>query len=833
MKTKFLFIVALLIGSVSMQSQEYLQMIDAGTFKVEEIIENAEAYFAENDQGRGSGYKQFKRWEYNAMRMVKDDGYLPSIEERLAEVESFNAYLNETAGERQVLNDNWVELGPTYWNQAAAWSPGVGRLTGISVDKNDINHIIVGAETGGVWRTTNGGADWTPLGDYFSNLRVYSVEIDPSDSTVYYFGSTNGYIYKSTDSGGTWNLLGDVGSSIVNRILIHPTDSSIMYATAQNSGIKKSTDGGANWSTAVTDNRGYDLEFKPGDPSVVYATGNSFHVSTDGGASFSTIGGFSIAAKMLAVTPADASLVYVVEASGSQFGGFYVSTNSGASFIERNHAGRNYFGYDTAGFQSGGQAPRDMDVTASPLDADEVHIAGVLTWRSLDGGVTFQNSSDWIPQAAASANVGYCHADVDLMLFDDSGIMFLGTDGGIFKAENTTVLNSTYYTDITAGLGIKQFYKLGVSQTSDVYISGGSQDNGTSVYKEDIDEWSDWLGADGMETFVSHANINHLFGTSQFGQLYRSTNGGASYANLSEPSPGQGAWVTPFEQDPVDAATLYVGYGAVHKSTNNAITWTAISQNFGSDLGQLKISPSNNQVMYASRSGFLYRTEDGGATDWVQTTNPGGLINSIAINPNDPNKIALATSSLTNPVVVSVDGGTTWINYKFNLPAFSALSVIWDDNGKEGLYLGMDYGLFYIDDTFSEWQVYNNNLPNVIVNELDINNETNMLYAGTYGRGIWASPLIDDLIGVEDFLSQDQVSVYPNPTNNEINIIVQQQVEADIRIFDVLGKLMVYQSDIDLGSTNHTIDVSNFTNGVYFVRINSDAGTITKKIMKK
>ena len=82
MKTNFLFIIALLIGSVTMQSQEYLQMIDAGTFKVEEIIENAETYFADIDKGRGSGYKQFKRWEYNAMRLIKDDGYLPSFEEK-------------------------------------------------------------------------------------------------------------------------------------------------------------------------------------------------------------------------------------------------------------------------------------------------------------------------------------------------------------------------------------------------------------------------------------------------------------------------------------------------------------------------------------------------------------------------------------------------------------------------------------------------------------------------------------------------------------------------------------------------------------------------------
>ena len=87
------------------------------------------------------------------------------------------------------LSDDWTELGPTYWNATTAWSPGVGRITGISVDLTDNDHIIVGAETGGVWKTTDGGANWTPLGDYFSNLYVYSVRIDPSDSNTYYFGS--------------------------------------------------------------------------------------------------------------------------------------------------------------------------------------------------------------------------------------------------------------------------------------------------------------------------------------------------------------------------------------------------------------------------------------------------------------------------------------------------------------------------------------------------------------------------------------------------------------------------------------------------------------------
>ena len=94
---------------------------------------------------------------------------------------------------------------------------------------------------------------------YLKLLEVKWGNSNPSDSNNYIFGSNNGLIYKSTDSGATWNQLGDVGTSSVNRILIHPTDSNIMFATSQNGGIKKSTDGGANWSSAVV-----SLAFGPG-----------------------------------------------------------------------------------------------------------------------------------------------------------------------------------------------------------------------------------------------------------------------------------------------------------------------------------------------------------------------------------------------------------------------------------------------------------------------------------------------------------------------------------------------------------------------------------------
>src|SRR5690606_15237304 len=317
------------------------------------------------------------------------DGYLPTTEERLNELQHWNAYLNSTAQNRAVLADNWEELGPTDWNATSGWNPGVGRITGLAIDEGDADHMIVGANTGGVWRTTDGAQTWTPLCDYFSNLSVYSVAIDPSNSDTYFFGSTNGQIFKSTDAGATWNLLGTIGNSVVNKILINPSNTNMIFATAENVGIYRTTDGGTTWTQPVSDNRGYDVEFKPGDLSVVYASGSGFHKSTDEGATFITVGGFTTGPKMIGVSADDANIVYVVEAAGGIFGAFYSSGDSGTSFTTLNHGGLNFFGYSPSGNDNSGQAPRDMGIAVNPTNADEVHIAGILTWKSSNGGVNF------------------------------------------------------------------------------------------------------------------------------------------------------------------------------------------------------------------------------------------------------------------------------------------------------------------------------------------------------------------------------------------------------------------------------------------------------------
>jgi photosystem II stability/assembly factor-like uncharacterized protein len=983
---KLLFLLPLIFGISLVNAQEYLKMIEAGTYTVQEIQAEAEAYFEKVGTERGKGYKPYKRWEYQALRMMDENGRLKSSDFLYDELEKYNNYLNQNNnGQRAVQQGSWQDLGPVNWNATSGWNPGVGRVTAFAVESGNTNHIIIGANTGGVWRTVDGGANWTVLTDDMTTLNVYAVAMNPTNAAEYFWGTSNGVIFKSSDSGSTWNILADVGDGVVNKILIDPTNTAKMYCTTT-AGIFKSTDSGANWARvnpAATS--GYDIEFKPGDTNVIYASGDQFFKSTDGGLTFNTanslpnwtqeyvsgatswttasanqnasvtpqsgnamaflyIGNssgpktnlvspaldlsgasapqlnfaytqvswfsdqdelrvlyktsaagawielasytseviawsditlnlpntsseyyiafegsanygrgvtldnvsvtdptlgtvfqdgfeaspvpFSTGVKMMAVSADNPDILYVLEESGGVFGGFYKSTDSGNTFVELDHGSNNYFGYSSLADDDRGQAPRDMDIIANPTDADEVHIAGILTWKSNDGGANFNITSQWTPGGASGQNIGYCHADVDIMEYVGDKI-YVGSDGGLFVANNPATVNANYYTDLTPGLGIRQFYKIGISQSNPVIVSGGSQDNGTSVLQTN-GVWNDWLGADGMETFVDKDDNNTLYGTSQFGTLYKSLNGGNNYFGLAEPDGKSGEWVTPFEQDPNITNTIYVGYDQVYKSTNGGSTWNAISQVFGGNLNQMKVAPSNSNVIFVSRGSSLFKTSDGGATNWTSLSGFSGDINSIAIHPIDANKVAIATTG-SQKVYVSDDGGATWNSILLDLPNFSAQALVWEDNGNDGLYLGMNYGVYYTDNTMSVWQPFSINLPNVIISELEINTVTNEIYAATYGRGLWKSVVYDTTLSA-DSIELSNVEMHPNPATDKLNITLKKPSQLQVVVFDALGKVVYREHNKQVNAT-YSLNVSHLNQGVYFVKIQTQNGAVTKKLI--
>lgn len=744
MRTWLLSLTLIVLGNFPVFSQKYQEMIDAGTFTLQEIQQEAEAYFKVVGHDRGSGYKPFKRWEYVAQLELDEQG------KKIPNLELSQAARNYRRAEKQrqeaesSLNfaGNWKQLGPTSWNATSSWSPGLGRVTSIGIDEGNTNHLIVGSPTGGVWKTLNGGSTWTPISDEFSTIDVYALEISPYNNQQYLWGSTSGKIFRSTDAGATWNTTGNVsGNGKVIRILYHPTDPNVVYAVSESNGLFRSTNSGANWTavSGVSGIPGYDVEFKADDPNTLYFSGINVYRSTNGGNSFSQVNGFGTANnnyKMIGVSPAKPNTIYVLEANGGRFGAFYKSTDAGASFIKTvDGANINYFGYSATGDDDKGQAPRDMDIAVNPYNGNEVHISGVHTWKSNDGGVSFQLTSYWIPGTAASLGVGYNHADVGILKFAGN-TLYVGSDGGFFISTD----GAASFQSRSVGLAIREFYKIGVSKTNPNVVTGGSQDNGTSVMRTNNRLWVEWIGADGMETFVDWNNSSILYGTSQYGSMYRSVNQGNTQSGIDKPVDADGAWVTPFEQDPQVSTTIYVAFADVWKSTNSGGTWTKISSFDNGNMNQMKLAPSDNKRIYVSRGSSLFTTADGGS-NWTTTAVAWGTnsISYLSVHPNDPKRLLVVTSSA---VYHSIDAGATWTNIGAGLPSGAKYCATWEKTGKNGIYVGgFGFVSYTNDDLNGQWIGFFDGLPNARVYELEINYISNTIFAGTYGRGLWESPL--------------------------------------------------------------------------------------------
>jgi photosystem II stability/assembly factor-like uncharacterized protein len=806
-------------------------MIEAGTYPLSEIQREAEAYFDQVGRGQGTGYKQYKRWEYVAAMELDEHGIKIPNHQLAHQARMYRLAAEKEALESGNFNGDWKALGPTYWNATTSWNPGVGRVTSVGIDAQNTNHIIVGSPTGGVWKTLDGGLTWAPLTDNFSTVDVYALEISPWNSNDYLWGSTNGRIYRSTDGGKTWSSTGNVsGSGRVSRIQHHPADPNVVYAVSESNGLFRSTNGGNTWVPVpgVSGMKGYDVEFKPGDPKVIYFSGTRFFRSTDGGASFQEIGGFSTtstAYKMIAVTPANPNVVYVLESDDEVFGGFYRSNDSGGSFTKLiDGATINYFGYSATGNDTKGQAPRDMDVAAHPFDANEVHIAGINMWKSIDGGQFFYLTSHWVPNTAASLGVGYVHADVDILKFVGSRL-YIGTDGGFFTSDD----GAETFDNRTNGLGIREFYKIGVSKTDPKVVTGGSQDNGTSVLRGTDRRWFDWLGADGMETFVDWSNDKVLYGTSQYGSMYRSANQGDSYTSIMKPAGvGNGAWVTPFEQDPQVPTTIYVAFADIWRSTTGGGNWVKISNFDDGNFNHLKIAPSDNQRLYAARAARLFTTADGGNT-WTEITNRPWTnnVSFIAVHPQQPERLLIVVS---NGVFHSVDAGATWENIGSGLPSGTKYCAVWEDTGKNGIYVGgFGFVSYTNDDLQGKWIGFFNGLPTVRVYELEINYISGTIFAGTYGRGLWESPLYHHPASSVSVLPQ-QVSarVFPNPAAERVwlEVRTEQTLEARLELFTSEGRFVgaLVQGQWPAGQTTREVPLPALPAGAYFYRLTTSAG---------
>lgn len=703
-----------------------------------------------------AGFELYKRWEnFMAPRVY------PSGDKTLAsrayeeykkyaeELSASNSQNKNIGSSNSVLSATWQPIGP-FGDPSGG---NVGRINAVRFDPSNVNGLWSCAPVGGLWSSANLGSSWSTATDQLSVIGTSDVVFDPTNPLVMYLATGDGDagdsystgVLKSTNGGSTWSATGLAWTVSqgrrIRKLLINPSNNLNIFA-ASTIGLLRSTDGGATWATVQAGNI-VDVEFMPGNPNTVYAVSTSFFMSTNNGATFTTItSGLPTAASnnrlAIAVTPANSAYVYVVASSSSNSGflGFYQSTNSGTTFTAK-PTSLNLLGWSSAGTDvaAGGQGWYTLSIAASPTNANEVVVGGVNVWHTANAGTSWNLFGHWTGSGAP-----YVHADIHDLIYKNGTTLFVGCDGGVFYTNNS----GASFNAINGNMNISQIYKIGLSANTYSLAITGHQDNGTNLFSGG---WNQTMGGDGMNCFIDQFNNSVMYGEQYNGSFNRSTNGGASWAAITTGMTGSGAWVTPWHQDPTVANTIYGGRNELFKSTNQGTNWAQIGTMGGSgSIVEFAVAPSNAQIIYVIKGNALYKTINGG-TSWTAITGtlPTGSaqLTWLAIKDTDPNTVFVTFSgySAGNKVFKTTDGGATWVNYSTGLPNLPTNCVTYWNGTAGSVYVGCDVGVYFRDLASASWVLYNAGLPNTMVQDLAIFYPLGKLRAATYGRGVWEADL--------------------------------------------------------------------------------------------
>jgi len=819
------FLLAMFISNPQIFSQDWTQNIKSANPDFYEM-QNAFNDFYKNkiiEWGSDKEWIRFKRWESFVEPRVYPTGkfFDPAMTWKVVKEE-----LNiSKIGNRDLFSGSWSSLGPS--------NPGWGRINCITIDPNDTNKIWIGAPGGGLWRTTNAGSSWTEMTGTMPTLSIADITLDPLNPNIIYVATGDNYGYvptgwpwfaggtysigilKSIDDGQTWDTTGMsmnvAQNKIIRRLIIDPSNTNILLAAASD-GIWRTNNGGTTWQKFKSGNI-LDIEFNTANPNIVYAVTDSIFRSTDGGLTWNWVNGSPIfpATTMyrrtsVAVTPANSQYVYVLYSYLNNPGQLYLSTDGGLTFIALNSPPVTFYGY------------WDNVLAVSPVNANKIICAGADIKQTTDGGLTWTTVPD-----------GY--VDHHTAVFFPSGQnVLLGNDGGVFKSFGNTYQNISY------GLQLTQFYRMGASATNQNIIYGGVQDRGTLRYNSGV--WTNVYTNDGTESIVDFTNPNTVYASYQYGNLLKSTNGGASFSQLSS---GGGSWTAPFIMHPTNPQILYFGGSEVRKSVDGGATWNDISTGLtgGAWLISMAVSRSNPNYIYAATYNRIYLTTNGGTT-WNNATNSlptfYNAISYIAVSGTNPDKVWVTLSDYNagQKVYRSSDGGATWTNVSGTLPNVPFNCIEFDNtSANDAVYAGCDVGVYYMDNTTSGWIYFNTGLPRVIIDELEIHYGTGKIRAATFGRGMWESPLYSPTGIAYHPSTLNTFSVYPNVSSGHftIDISIKGNSSVLIEAVNILGEPVLKIKENVSGAGLINIDLSQKPPGIYFVRINAGGDAVTQKVV--
>jgi photosystem II stability/assembly factor-like uncharacterized protein len=683
-----------------------------------------------------------------------------------------------------------------------------GRIADIAVNPSNASEFYVGAAAGGVWKTTNSGTTFNPIFDGQGSYSIGTVEIDPNNHSVIWVGtgennnqrsvSYGDGVYKSEDGGATWKNVGLKKSEHIGMIVIDPRNSDVVYVAAYgpvwsaggDRGVYKTTDGGDTWDKVleISEHTGVnEIHFDPRNPDILYATAHQrrrrqwtylgggpesgIYRSTDAGKNWEKINkglpGGDKGRIGMAISPADPEVLYAVVEAQSGQGGFFKSTNRGASWQKMS-------GTSTSGNYY-------QEIVADPVHVGRVYLLDTFTQVTEDGGKTFR------PLGEKSK-----HWDNHSIWIDPKNPDHLleGCDGGVYESFDQGQ-NWKFFTN----LPVTQFYKVSVDNEYPFYnVMGGTQDNYSlhgpsqtlSAHGIVSSDWIVTQGGDGFESFPDPEDPNIIYSQSQNGGIVRFDRKSGEAVSI-KPKPRKDEkqynfnWDAPLMVSPHDHKTIYFGGNKLFKSTDRGDSWEVISdeldQNIDRNLLPImgKIWPidaiaknsstsrygaavsldesriQQGLIYVGSDDGQISTTEDGGKT-WRRINRFNGVpentyVYDLIASKHDVNVVYAAfnnhKSGDFNPYIFkSADKGKTWTNISSNLPE-GAVYALEQDHVKENiLFTGTEFGVYTSINEGASWTKLTAGLPAAInVRDIAIQERESDLVLGTFGRGFY---VLDD-----------------------------------------------------------------------------------------
>jgi uncharacterized protein (TIGR03437 family) len=700
----------------------------------------------------------------------------------------------------------WRQIGPQPTRYAGSPYLTAGRVNAIAIDPRDNNVVYIGAADGGVWKTLDGGVNWTPLTDNQPSLANGSITLDPSHPDTIYVGtgeenfSQDSYygagILKSTDGGQTWtNIVGPFDEDYIGAIAVHPTSSQVVLCAAQ-SGVWRSADAGNTWTATlqlpVADAQGtprvhgvatsaaISVVFDPSNGESVYATlgrpkgdsNNGLYHSTDGGQTWTRVTGTGSASLPtsdvgrveLAIAPSSPATMYVQISSARQsFGsllGVYKTSDAGTTWTKLNTGA-------LAGTW-GGQLWYDNTIRVSPKDPNVVWAGGLGVLRSLDGGTTWNGISQVGP------NGMQIHVDFHHLAFTPDGSkLYLANDGGVFSTTDITTARPNW-TNLNGTLSLTQFYPGMSMDAGGTALIGGAQDNGTQLY-DGVGSWTNVTCGDGGFTAMDLSLSTVLYAACQDIQILRAIaiNGSVRWheSDSGIDQTDNSEFIPPMVIDPSNPQTLYFGTYRLWQSLDGTGQWTAISPDLSgaqnNTIRAIAVAPSDPNTVYAgTRNSFVQVTTNalqGARAIWTDRSAglPSRVVTAIAVDPLNSATVYVTFSGFLSGltkfdgyVYRSTDGGATWTNITGNLPNLPVNDIAVDPDLPNTLYIATDAGVMVTTDGGNSWSSLGNGLPRVVVHSLVMSRKARLLRAGTHGRSVWeiaiplSTPSLQPAIGV-------------------------------------------------------------------------------------